>query len=152
MTDDPTSPPWSRRAVTPHDRAGVLRRAMRTAAATAPVSRVYAPTLHWLDKGVHRVTGGRTTFAALVTGLPVVLLTTTGARSGAPRTWPLLGVPVGDQLAVIASNWGAHRHPAWYHNLRANPRAIVVVDGVEVPVRAREVEGEERDRLWRTGV
>jgi deazaflavin-dependent oxidoreductase (nitroreductase family) len=47
---------------------------------------------------------------------------------------------------------GATCHPSWYYNLRANPRAIVVVDGVEVPVRAREVEGEERDRLWRTGV
>ena len=141
-----------RLAATPNARAGRWHRAVRSLAGTAVVARVYAPTLHLLDKAVHRVTGGRTTFASLVAGLPVFLLTTTGARTGAPRTWPLVAVPAGGRLAVIATNWGSRHHPAWYHNLRSDPHALAVVEGVAVPVRAREVEGEERDRLWRMGV
>src|SRR5947209_1572003 len=78
-----------------------------------------------LDRPIHRLTRGRHTMGSLLSGLPVVMLTTTGARSGKPRTVPILGIPVQGGVAVIASNWGQQHHPSWYHNLRAHPEAQV---------------------------
>jgi deazaflavin-dependent oxidoreductase (nitroreductase family) len=101
---------------------------------------------------VFRATRGRYTFASLAAGIPVVMLTTTGARSGQPRTSPVLGFPTPDGLVVIASNFGQRHHPAWYHNLRADPRGQVTVDGRTRPFVAREVTGEDRARLWREGL
>jgi F420H(2)-dependent quinone reductase len=75
------------------------------------------------------LTRGRTTFSSLIAGLPVVMLTTTGARSGLQRTLPLLGIPQDDSVVVIASNFGRSRDPGWYHNLRANPQAIEIYPG-----------------------
>jgi deazaflavin-dependent oxidoreductase (nitroreductase family) len=66
---------------------------------------------------VYRVSRGRSTFTSWVTGLPIVMLTTTGARSGRQRTLPVLGVPDDGTLVVIASNYGQERNPAWYYNL-----------------------------------
>jgi deazaflavin-dependent oxidoreductase (nitroreductase family) len=80
------------------------------------------------------------------------MLTTTGAKSGQPRTVPVLGIPTEGGVAVIASNFGQRRHPAWYHNLRAYPEAEVAVDGSRRRVRAIEAEGERRDRIWQEGV
>lgn len=99
--------------------AGVLRRFLRTTATTAPMSWLCARTLHRLDNIVHRITAGRTTFTGLVTGLPMIMLTTTGAKSGRPRTLPLVGLRDEGRVIVIASSYGRSRHPAWYHNLRA---------------------------------
>jgi deazaflavin-dependent oxidoreductase (nitroreductase family) len=59
-----------------------------------------------------------------VSGLPVVMLTTTGAKTGRQRTRPVLGIPDGERLILVGSNFGRPHHPAWYHNLRAGPRAI----------------------------
>ncbi|MGE5635989.1 MAG: nitroreductase family deazaflavin-dependent oxidoreductase [Nocardioidaceae bacterium] len=101
---------------------------------------------------MHRLTRGRHTLASLVSGLPVVTLTTTGARSGEPRTVPVLGLPTPDGVAVIASNWGQRRHPDWYHNLRANPVGQITVGGVTRRFRAEEATGEERDRIWEEGL
>lgn len=98
------------------------------------------------------MTGGRHTFASLISGLPVVMLTTTGARSGAARSVPVLGLPTPDGLAVIASNFGQQNHPAWYYNLRANPEGSVSVRGAARRFRAREAQGEERARIWAQGL
>ena len=65
---------------------------------------------------------------------------------------PVLGLPTADGLAVVASNWGKQRHPAWYHNLRANPVAEIAVGGQRWTVRAAPVEGEVRERVWRAGL
>ena len=81
-------------------------------------------------------------------GAPAVLLTTTGARTGKERTWPLLGLPVGDGYAFAASNGGHDRHPAWYLNLSANPAVTVQVGGRRIDGLAREAIGAERDALW----
>jgi deazaflavin-dependent oxidoreductase (nitroreductase family) len=134
------------------EQAHPVHRFMRATGATAPMSWLSARVMHRLDKGVHRITAGRTTFAGIVTGLPVVMLTTTGARSGQPRTWPLLGLRDGDRIVVVASNYGQRNHPAWYHNLRANPIASVAVDGAATQMLAEEARGDERDRLWRAGL
>ena len=113
------------------------------------MSWVYVRVLHHIDRPLYRLTRGRHSFVSLVSGLPVVMLTTTGARTRQQRVSPVVGLPDGDNLAVIASNWGQRHHPAWYHNLRAHPDAIVAVGGVTRRVRASEAIGEERERLWR---
>ncbi|MDF2704703.1 MAG: cell entry protein [Nonomuraea muscovyensis] len=81
-------------------------------------------------------------------GSPLVLLTTTGARSGKPTTTPVMYLEDGDRIVVIASNAGADHHPAWYHNLRANPEATAEVGTETFGVKAEFVDGEERDRLY----
>jgi deazaflavin-dependent oxidoreductase (nitroreductase family) len=132
--------------------ANPIQRRLRAFVASGPGSRVAAPLLHRLDGSVFRATRGKHTLSSLASGLPVVFLTTTGARSGRPRTVPLLGVPTSEGLAVIASNFGQDRHPAWYHNLRAHPEGEVLVDGSRWRCRAVEAEGERRARIWDEGL
>ena len=132
--------------------ANPLQRLIRSFAASKPGSWLFARVMHHIDRPVYRLTKGRHTFASLVSGLPVVMLRTTGARSGLPRSVPVLGLPTPDGLAVVASNFGQHRHPAWYHNLRAKPEGEVTVDGATHKFRAIETEGEQRDRIWQQGL
>ena len=81
-------------------------------------------------------------------GAETLELRTVGRRTGTPRTTLLTYLEDGDRRVVVASNAGAERHPAWWLNLRANPRAEVVIDGRARPVAGREATGEERARLW----
>lgn len=81
-------------------------------------------------------------------GKPLLLLTTTGARSRAERVSPLLYTRDGDDLVVLASKGGAPDNPAWYHNVVANPRATVELGTEKFAVTARVAQGEERDRLY----
>ncbi|MEO3793551.1 nitroreductase family deazaflavin-dependent oxidoreductase [Nonomuraea sp. B10E15] len=81
-------------------------------------------------------------------GAPLLLLTTTGAKSGKQSTTPLMYLPDGDRHVVIASAGGADKHPAWYHNLRATPKATIEVGADTFEASAVAVEGEERDRLY----
>lgn len=126
--------------------ANLVQRSVRRFASTRPGSWLFARTLHHADRAVYRASGGRTTFAAMVSGLPVVMLTSTGAKSGRENTVPLLGFEEGDAVILIASNYGQANHPAWYYNLRAHPRARVEVRGQWREVRAEEVESPERER------
>jgi F420H(2)-dependent quinone reductase len=100
-----------------------------------------------LHKGVYRLTGGKV--GGTIAKIPVLLLTTTGRKSGQRRTQPLLYAPAGEAYAVIASKGGAPQHPLWYLNLQANPQAEVTVGRTTRQVRARDTEGDERERLWR---
>jgi deazaflavin-dependent oxidoreductase (nitroreductase family) len=118
-----------------------FRRTMRLSAALRPMSWFYARTLHHLDRFVYRLSLGRSTFSSLIAGVPVVMLTTTGAKTGHARRLPVLGIPHDDSVVVIASNYGQYRNPAWYHNLRANPRATIVFEGVRREVVAHEIIG-----------
>ncbi len=135
-----------------YDRANGLQRFLRRFAASGPGSWLFARVLHHIDRPVHRLTRGRHTFASLLSGIPVLMLTTTGARTGRPRTVPVLGIPSADGLAIIASNFGQARHPGWYHNLRADPHAEVVLDGNRRRVRAVPALGEARTRIWQQGL
>ncbi len=81
-------------------------------------------------------------------GRPLLLLTTTGARSGERHTAPMMYVPDGEHLLVIASNAGAATHPDWYRNLVAHPQVTVEVGTETFDATAVVTEGEERDRLW----
>lgn len=128
--------------------ANAPQRALRRFAATGPGSWLLSRVLDPLDRLTFRVTKGRHMMSSLLTALPVVLVTTTGARSGQSRTVPLLGLPTADGLAVIGSNYGKPKHPAWRHNLRAHPEGDVEVEGRRWAFRAVEVEDERRQRIW----
>jgi deazaflavin-dependent oxidoreductase (nitroreductase family) len=132
--------------------ANWFRRLMRLSGSVPPITWLYVRTLHHLDHAVYRLTRGRATFVSLVTGLPIVMLTTTGAKSGQRRTLPLVALPDGDRVVIIASNYGQERNPSWYYNLRANPRASITLDNVTREVVARELEGEEREREYARGI
>lgn len=93
-----------------------------------------------------RANGGKVT--GRFAGRPVLILTTTGAKSGERRTIPLVYTTDGDRLVIIASKGGAPTNPDWYHNLRANPEATVELPGETFKVRARVAEGDERRRLF----
>ncbi|MBA3424576.1 MAG: nitroreductase family deazaflavin-dependent oxidoreductase [Rubrobacter sp.] len=129
--------------------AGRFRRVVRDLSGPKAVSRVLARTLHHADRFVFEATNGRRTASSLLTGLPIVMLTTTGAKSGKKRTLPLLGILDGEDIIVVASGYGQTKYPAWYHNLRANPDALAQVRGQRHRVTAGEAEGAERARLWR---
>ena len=94
-------------------------------------------------------TGGREGNTLLDTGLPVVIVTTRGNKSGKIRKTPLMRVEHDGQYALVASQGGAPTHPVWYHNLVADPEAVTVQDGPEVlDVRVHETSGAERDEWW----
>jgi len=132
-----------------YDRANPAQRMVRRFASSGPGSWAFARLAHRLDKPVYRATAGRHTAASLLAGLPILMLTTTGAKSGKRRMVPVVGLPTADGLAVIASNYGQEHHPAWYYNLAKDPNAEVGMDERVWPVRAVEVEGERRERIWR---
>jgi deazaflavin-dependent oxidoreductase (nitroreductase family) len=79
---------------------------------------------------------------------PLLLLTTTGAKSGLPRTTPMMYIPNGDRLLVIASNAGAPAHPDWYRNLLAHPEVTVEVKDETFNAIATVTQGPERQQLW----
>jgi deazaflavin-dependent oxidoreductase (nitroreductase family) len=81
-------------------------------------------------------------------GLPTLLLTTTGRRTGRARSTPLLYLRHGEELAVIGTRFGSDRHPAWSLNLLADPAATVLLDGESFRVVAREATPAERDTVW----
>jgi deazaflavin-dependent oxidoreductase (nitroreductase family) len=109
-----------------------------------------ATGLRWTGKlniPLYRLSGGR--LGGRIHRAPVLLLTTTGRKSGQARTAPVVYLADGEDLVVIGSNAGHGRTPAWSLNLRANPEAEVEVGRSRRPVRARVAEGEEREELWR---
>jgi F420H(2)-dependent quinone reductase len=100
-----------------------------------------------LNIPLYRLSGGR--IGGRVADAPVLLLTTTGRKSGLRRTAPVVYLADGENLVVIGSNAGHSRTPAWSLNLKANPEAEVEVGRTRRRVRARVARGEERAELWR---
>lgn len=106
-----------------------------------------AVELFWkVHPRLYRWTRGR--IGGRVANMPVLLLTTRGRKTGQPRTRALTYLPKDGGFVVVASFLGEPRHPDWWLNLRAHPEAEVQVGGRRLRVRAREAEGEERERLW----
>ena len=103
-------------------------------------------TVPKMDTFVHKITGGRMTMSGLYT--PVLVLTTIGRKSGEPRTVPIATFPHGDTLIIVGSNFGRKHHPAWSHNLLANPEATVEFRNETFPVKARLASAEEKAELW----
>jgi deazaflavin-dependent oxidoreductase (nitroreductase family) len=133
-------------------KANAVQRLIRRFASSGPGSWLFARVSYRIDRPIYRLTKGRHTLASLVSGVPVVMLTTTGAKSGKPRTVPVLGLPSEDGIAVVASNFGQHRHPAWYYNLRGNPEGTVAINGTTRRFRAVEATGDIRARIWDEGL
>lgn len=128
--------------VDPHRRRGVFSRAYAAFSATR-LGRFLSVHFLWrVDPYVLRATGGRLGMGLM---LPNALLETRGAKSGAVRRNAVIYFHDGDTVTIVASKAGAEKHPAWFHNLVANPD--VVFGGI--PLRACVVEDEaERERLW----
>jgi deazaflavin-dependent oxidoreductase (nitroreductase family) len=124
------------------------QRAMWHVSAAPPGAWLFSRVLHRIDKVLLRVTDGRFSVPEVLAGIPIITLITTGARTGQRRETPLLGVPVGDDLAVIGTQFGQPGTPNWYYNLRAQPVIEIAYRGKVVPARAREVEGEEWVTIW----
>lgn len=133
------------RSFDPTTPQGPLMRALSWTARQRPYTWFLVNIGNRIDPFLMRATRGRvkTTLNA-----PTVLLTHTGAKSGERRTTPLAYFTSGDEVVLIASRGGSARHPAWYHNVRANPEVELWSGGVGGPYRARVAEGEERERLW----
>lgn len=125
-----------------------FQRSMQRAAASRLGSWVFSKTLHHVDRPLMRVSKGRASLPGLTGGLPIITLTTIGAKSGVPRNAPLVGVPIGSELAVIGSGWGMEPTPGWVHNLLANPAATIQYRERIVPVQARRPTPGEVDRIW----
>jgi deazaflavin-dependent oxidoreductase (nitroreductase family) len=99
-----------------------------------------------LNRVVYRATGGR--IGGSFDKAPALLLHHIGAKSGQARVAPLLYLPDGDDLVIVASYGGAPKNPAWFHNLKANPDTTVEVGRERIPVRAHVATPAERARLW----
>ena len=134
----------------PHRSA--LHRAVRRVASTAPGAWLLARSAHHLDRWALKLTGGRASLTSVLAGLPIVWLTTTGAKTGQPRRSPLVGLVDGAKVVVIASNFGQQHYPAWYHNLRAHPQAQVTLNKQTRTYTAREATGAEREGYWQQAV
>jgi deazaflavin-dependent oxidoreductase (nitroreductase family) len=94
----------------------------------------------------YRANGGKV--SGMFAGAPLLLLTTTGARSGQPRVAPLAYTTDNDRLVVIASKGGAPTHPDWFYNVRSNPDVTVELGAEAFPARATILQGAERQRLF----
>jgi deazaflavin-dependent oxidoreductase (nitroreductase family) len=103
--------------------------------------------LFWkIHPKLYRWSGGR--LGGKIMNMPVLLLTTRGRRSGQARTRALMYLPDGQSFVVIASFLGEPKHPDWWLNLKARPKAEVEVGGRKLSVVAHEAQGAERERLW----
>jgi deazaflavin-dependent oxidoreductase (nitroreductase family) len=101
----------------------------------------------------YEASGGQRANTLGDTGLPVVIVTTKGNKSGKIRKTPLMRVEHGGEYLLVASKGGAPRHPVWYYNLKADPAAVTVQDGpLPVRVSVRELDGDERVLWWERAV
>ncbi|MCZ4604925.1 nitroreductase family deazaflavin-dependent oxidoreductase [Streptomyces sp. Lzd4kr] len=120
-----------------------------------PLEGEYEPSpTDWVRKQVelYESSGGTQGTTLMNTGMPVILLTTRGARSGKIRKTPLMRVEHEGRYAAVASLGGAPKHPVWYHNVKADPH-VELRDGAELrDMRAREVTGAEKAEWWERAV
>jgi deazaflavin-dependent oxidoreductase (nitroreductase family) len=119
--------------------------------ALRPVTWLMARILYPADALLLRLSRGRMTFAQF-SGLPIIELTTTGAKTGKQRILPLTGLPDGEKYALIASNFGRKRNPAWYYNLKANPECVVTKNGHTGVYVAREADAQENEHYYAMAV
>jgi deazaflavin-dependent oxidoreductase (nitroreductase family) len=134
-----------------YPRPNVFRRGMQAFAATRWGAWFFSKTLAPMDRLLSRVSRGRLTVPALMAGLPVLVVTSTGRKSGLRRPSYLIAVPVRDTLALLGTNFGQPSTPAWVLNLEADPRATVSYRGITRDVVARvATDAEQADVLARS--
>jgi deazaflavin-dependent oxidoreductase (nitroreductase family) len=135
-----------------YNQIGAFPRMIRRTAGARPMAWVYGHIQEPLDRLVYRLTSGRATVTTWLGDVEMTMLTTTGAKTGLPRTHVVLGMPDGERVIVVASNYGRHHHPAWYHNVIVHPAATIEIGGVTREVVARDLKGEERERYYHRAV
>lgn len=116
-----------------------------------PVTAFFAPRVHRLDKTILKLTRGKFTLSEIL-GWNIIQLTTLGAKTGQPRTMPLIGLFDGEKIALIASSFGRKHNPAWYYNLKAHPECQVQSSQRTGAYIARETEGDEYKKYWQLGL
>lgn len=116
--------------------------------ASSPIAAALARVSVPVDRFVLARTRGRYTAMGPI-GMPLLILTTTGRRSGEPRQQPLTYVRDGDRLIVVGTNFGQSHHPAWVLNLLADPHATVIIGGKVIPAVATELHGDEQRKFLR---
>jgi deazaflavin-dependent oxidoreductase (nitroreductase family) len=109
-------------------------------------------SLYRIDKLLLKLSGNRASLTSWLAGLPVILLTTTGAKSGLSHQMPLVSLQDGEKLILIASYFGSQHHPGWYYNLKANPQVAVSFKGQTISYLARQAQGEECADYWQLAV
>lgn len=121
-----------------------------------PLEGDYEPSpAQWVRDQVaaYEASGGREANTLRDTGLPVIIVTARGNKTGKVRKFALMRVENDGQYALVASKGGAPEHPVWYRNLTANPAEVTVQDGPEpFDAEVRELSGDERDRWWERAV
>lgn len=131
-----------------YTRPNAFQRSMQLLGSTRGGAWAFSKTLRHVDRLVHRLSKGRTSAPQVLAGLPVLMVTTTGRKSGQPRTTPLIAPPIGDTVALLGTNFGQRNTPAWVFNLEADPRATVEFHGRRIDVVARPATDEERAEIW----
>ena len=107
----------------------------------------FLPQITWLDKLIQRVTRGHLSLLTIA-GLPNLMLTVTGRKSGIARETPLLCVPYGEGILIAGSYFGSPKEPIWVKNIEANPDVTVRFRRRTMPMTARHLEGDERAAAW----
>lgn len=128
--------------------ANGVQRAVQGLGSSAAGEWILRRTLHGLDRRVFSLSNGRMTASSFLAGVPILMLTTRGAKSGRRRTSPLIGFPISDSLAVIGSNYGQQATPGWVYNLEAEPAAKVSYRNVAVDVVARRANEDEVEAVF----
>lgn len=130
-----------------HKPPNPLHRLVQAFASTRPGAWLFAHTLRHLDDVVGRLSRGRTSAPQLLAGLPVLDITTTGRKSGQPRSSHLIAVPIADTLALLGTNFGQPSTPAWVLNLEADPHATVSYRGRTLVAVARPATADEQTEV-----
>ncbi len=130
-----------------HRRGNAFQRGLQAFASTRPGAWLFSKTLARMDRTVDRLARGRVSLPEVLAGLPSLVLTTTGRKSGQQRSTHLIAVPVGDTLALLGTNFGQKRTPAWVLNLEADSRASVSYHQVTRAVVARPATDDEREQI-----
>ena len=107
----------------------------------------YVPQIMWVDKLLQRLTRGRLSLLGMA-GLPNLMLTAIGRKSGVPRDTPLLCVPYGQDILIAGSNFGMDKDPMWVKNIEANPEVTARFRRRTSAMVARRLEGDEREAAW----
>ncbi len=127
----------------------LVDRVFTSIVSSRPMSWFYVNVAPHLDRGMLRLSGGRLTMSGR---RMVGFLNVRGAKSGLERVTPLVYTRDGERILLVASRGGDRKHPAWHRNIVANPDVRFTIGGDEHAYRARELEGEERERAWELAV
>ena len=133
-------------------KANAVQRTLQSVAATDAGTALFSAMLGPMDRFVHKLSRGRATAAGSFGALPVIMLTTTGARSGEKRIHPLSAIPYQGEIALVGTNYGKGKAPAWAHNLRANSAARLSYRGRDFEVVATEVDTVEHDSVFAAAI